>query len=316
VQKNIIFEMSNRVIITAKCHPYLVEKIAKNGYEICHQPKMVYADLLNEISNCVGLITTTSIKIDKQIIDAAPHLQWIGRLGSGLEHIDTTYATTKGVKCVSSPEGNCNAVAEHCLGLLLNLMNNINKSSYEIRQGKWIRDENRGEELFGKTIGIIGFGHTGSSFAKLLQPFNVTILANDIKKMSYENKYIKNASIEQIVQQADVISLHLPLTPITKHFANDTFFNSLMKQPYIINASRGDIVDTSAIITALANKKIKAAALDVLENEKFETFTEKEKQQLNYLMQQQNVILTPHIAGYSNEAFYKMAKVIVEKLGL
>lgn len=303
-----------KVIITAKCHPYLIEQLTTKGYEINHQPKINYSQLLEVINDYTGLITTTSIIIDKAMLNAATNLKFIGRLGSGLEHIDVAFANSKNIVCVSSPEGNCNAVAEHCLGLLLNLMNNINKGSYDLKQGNFIRDENRGEELFGKTVGIIGFGHTGSSFAKLLQPFNVTILANDIDKTGFENEYIKQASVEQIFENGDVISLHLPLTTLTKYLANDNFFNSLKKQPYFLNTSRGEVVNTDALISAIKNKKVKAVGLDVLENEKLETYTEPENEKLNFLLQQNNVLITPHIAGYSNEAFYKMAKTTLDKL--
>jgi D-3-phosphoglycerate dehydrogenase len=308
--------MSKRVIITAKCHPYLLEALIARGYEVVHLPAIKYEELLSIIATFDGMITTTNVVIDKQMIDAASNLKWIGRLGSGMEHIDIAYAETKNIKCVSSPEGNCNAVAEHCLGLLLSLMNNINKSTVEMKQGKWLRDINRGEELFGKTIGIIGFGHTGSSFAKLLQPFNVKIFANDINKSDFDNEYIEKASLEQIKKNADIISLHLPLTELTKYYANDTFFNSLERKPYFINTSRGDVVDTNALINAIKNNKLKAVALDVLENEKLETYSDVEKQQLDFLLKRDDVIITPHIAGYSNEAFYKMAKIVIEKLEL
>ena len=308
--------MSNKVIIASHCHKVLIESLTKKGFEVNHLPNATYSELLEQASHIVGLIVATGINIDKNFIDAAQQLQWIGRLGSGIEHIDVEYANSKNIKCVSSPEGNRNAVAEHSLGLLLNLMNNISKSNNEIKDGKWLRDENRGEELFGKTVGIIGFGNAGSAFANLLQSFNVKVLANEINKSEFENNYIKKASLQEIFDQADVVSLHLPLTHLTKHLANDDFFNSFKKQIYFLNTCRGEVVNTDALINALKNKKIKAAGLDVLENEKLHSYSKKEKDHLDFLLQQQNVIITSHIAGYSFQASFKMAEILLQKLNL
>ena len=311
--------MSNKVIVTAAVHPFLLATLEQKGFEICYEPTISYDELHLKIADAVGLIVTTRLQIDAKIIDNAKALKWIGRLGSGMELIDTALAESKGILCVSSPEGNCTAVGEHSLGLLLNLMHRIHPAYGAIKMGQWIRDENRGDELTGKKVGIIGFGHTGSAFAKVLTGFDVEILAHDIypRALGWQQfPHVKMVHLETIQQEAEVISLHLPLTPLTKHFANTHFFEALKQQPYFLSTCRGDVTSTQAVLEALQNQQIRGAGLDVLENEQLDSYNETEKANLEALMALPNFILTPHIAGYSQEAYYKMSKILLKKLGL
>lgn len=304
------------ILITAPVHPWLTGYFSKKGYAFRYEPAISPAEVDMLLPELTGLVVTTRVPVTAEMMNRAPYLKWIGRLGSGMELIDVDYARKKNIQCVSTPEGNRNAVAEHTLALLLNLMNNINRSNWEIHQLQWRREENRGFELSGKTVGIIGYGNTGEAFAKILTGFQTTVLAYDRYRFGFGKGNVREAGLEQVCRYADVISFHVPLTDETFHLADEAFFDSLQNKPFIINTSRGPVTNTRALLNAIRTGKIAGAALDVLEKEPLSGYDATETELLKELMACDNVLITPHIAGYSHEAFLKMAQWLVKKLKL
>lgn len=304
------------IIITAPVHPFLINVLKDKGIDFDYAPTISDNELFDKIEKATGLIVSTRLEIDSKIIEKAIRLQWIGRLGSGMEIIDVNFAESKNIRCVSSPEGNRTAVAEQALGMLLSLMHHIRKSADEVKEGNWLRNENRGTELSGKIVGIIGYGNTGSEFSRLLTPFNVKVLAVDKYKSGFSGEHVKESDLDEVCTLSDVISFHLPLNKETAYYADAAFFKTLKRKPIIINTSRGKIIDTRQLIDALKNNMISGVALDVLENEELTSYNNEEKEMLKFLTRQKNVIITPHIGGYSHEAHYKMSQILLEKLGI
>jgi D-3-phosphoglycerate dehydrogenase len=309
-----------KILFIDSAHPSLKEELRKHAF-ICEED---FTSSKSEIEKKIfaydGVVLRSRFDIDKKFIDATTHLKFIARVGAGMEHIDVKYAEQKGIKCLSSPEGNSNAVAEHALGMMLSLLNNICKANSEVKGGKWIREGNRGTELEGKTIGIYGYGNTGSAFAKVLCGFDVKVLAYDKYKKNFGNENVKEASPEEVFLHTDVLSLHLPLTDETKYMVNDSFIRRFKKNIYLINSSRGPIVKTDDLIKNLNSGKILGACLDVLEYEEtsFEEISSAVSShslvELEYLKSSSNVILTPHIAGWSYQSSEKMARILVQKI--
>jgi D-3-phosphoglycerate dehydrogenase len=298
-------------------HPLLWEQLEEAGFHNEADFTSSKTEIEAKIHNYNGIIIRSRFKIDREFIDKATNLKFIARVGAGLESIDCDYAKAKNIQLIAAPEGNRNAVGEHTLGMLLSLMNKLNRADKLVREGKWIREGNRGNELEGKTIGLIGYGNMGKSFAKKLRGFDVEVLCFDIlPDVGDENA--RQVSLQELQQKADVLSLHIPWTPETDKMINTNFINAFAKPFWFINTSRGKNVVTDDLVTALQSGKILGAGLDVLEYEKlsFENlFIDAEKPKaFEYLLQSENVLLTPHIAGWTFESHQKLAQVIVDKI--
>jgi len=298
-------------------HPLLWSQLQEAGFTNEEDFTSIREEVEAKIQNYNGIVIRSRFKIDKTFLDKATNLQFIARVGAGLESIDCDYAIEKGIRLIAAPEGNSNAVGEHAVGMLLSLLNKLNSADKLVREGKWIREGNRGYELEGKTIGIIGYGNMGKSFAKKLRGFDVKVLCHDIlENVSDENA--TQVSLQELQKQADVLSLHLPWTNETDKMVNTKFINSFAKPFWFINTSRGKNVVTDDLVAALQSEKILGAGLDVLEYEKlsFENlFIDSEKPAaFLYLLASEKVLLTPHIAGWTFESHEKLAQTIVNKI--
>ena len=306
-----------KVLFVDNVHPILKDRLASRGFLCIDGTKMSRTEIEMELMHAFGIVIRARFTLDKEFIKSAKQLKFIARSGSGLENIDQSYCKERNILLFNSPEGNRNAVAEHALGMLLTLLNKINQADKQVKNGVWDREGNRGEELDGKTIGLIGYGNNGAAFAKKLRGFDVKVLAYDKYKTGFGDHFVQECTLEAIFQQVDVVSFHIPLNTETKYFANDAFFDSFSKPVRLLNLSRGKIVNTKDLVSALKAKKVVGACLDVLEFEtkSFESFFEQHlPEEFDYLIHSENVILTPHVGGWTTESYFKLSNVLADKI--
>ena len=296
-----------RILIADRTHEVLEEKLREAGFVVSVEPDHDYESLVAAAQGCVGLVVRSKVIIDSKFIDRVPSLSCIGRVGAGMETIDVEYAESKGISCLNSPEGNRDAVGEHAVGLLLALIDNIARADAEVRQGLWRREANRGLELGSLTVGIIGYGNMGQSFAKRLSGFGCRVVIYD--------KYKEIGTLEEVQREADVVSFHVPLTDETHHYLDTGFIEAMAKPFFVVNTARGAVVDTEALVQGLERGKVRGAALDVLEYENMQADGLGDVPvSMQYLMRSPLTVLTPHVAGWTVESKYKLAAVLADKM--
>ena len=303
-----------KILLLDKNHPLITEQLSEKGFVLEEDFSSSYEQVLEKIHLYEGIIIRSRIPLDAHFLEKAKNLKFIARVGAGMENIDTAKAQELGIKLINSPEGNKDAVAEHVIGTLLVLMNRLFISSNEVKKGIWLREENRGEEILGKTFGIIGYGNMGKAVAKRLSGFGCKTIFYDIKP-NLSDEFATQVSLQELQENADILSLHTPLTEDTLYMIDEEFISKMKKNFYFINTARGKNLKTSALVNALKSGKIKGACLDVLEYEKtsFENL-ETKNEDLEYLLNSEKVIITPHIAGWTHESKIKLAQVIVDKI--
>jgi D-3-phosphoglycerate dehydrogenase len=307
----------DKVVFLDSVHPILWERLEKAGYQCIDLSTADKSDCISGIKDCTGIVIRSRFTMNEEFLQFSPNLKFIARSGAGMENIDTAYCEQRGIQLHNAPEGNRNAVGEHALGMLLSLLNKLHSADKEVRSGKWDREGNRGWELDGKTVGIIGYGNNGSAFAKKLRGFDIKLMAFDKYKTGFGDHFVMESTLDAILMQADIISFHIPQNEETMWMVNESFINKVQNPVWLLNLSRGKIVQTSSLVKALKNGKILGAGLDVLEYEKssFESFFEQElPSDFKYLLEADNVILTPHVGGWTHESYFKLSNVLADKI--
>lgn len=301
-----------RILIADKLHPLFKDEALKLGYEVDDMPGISREETLAIIDRYTGIAIRTKFKIDAELILAGTNLRFIARAGAGMDNIDLNTAATQNITCINAPEGNRDAVGEHAVGMLLSIMNNLRKADIEVREGIWDREGNRGIELGGRTVAIIGYGFMGRSFAQKLSGFGVNVIAYDKYKTGFSDQFAREVSMEQVVKQADVLSFHIPLTRETRQMVDDEYLFHFRKPIILLNTARGEILNTAALLRAIESGKVIGAGLDVLEVEKFPNLDELEW--FDQLRKNEKVLLSPHVAGWSVESYRRISEVLAEKL--
>ncbi|RZS96927.1 2-hydroxyacid dehydrogenase [Cecembia calidifontis] len=308
------FDQFRKVLIIDEMHLSIIPLLEAEGFMVDYRPEIKRPEILAIIHGYIGLIIRSKTPIDRELLEKAENLKFIGRAGAGLDKIDLKYLEERNIRLFHAAEGNRDAVGEHALGGLLALFNNISRSDREVRKGIWNREENRGEELQGKTVGILGYGNMGSAFAKKLIGFDVRIIAYDRYKTKFGNEFVEEVDFETLTEQADILSLHVPLTQETKGFLTYEVLRKFRKPIYLINTARGEIISFSTLNKAFDEGILKGAVLDVLENEKFDSFTEDQKKEFERLASRENILFSPHIAGWTFQSYEKINRVLIEKI--
>jgi len=303
-----------QVVFIDTVHPILWQRLEAAGYTCVDASELGYEACIESIQTAVGIVIRSRFRLDEQFLATAQNLEFIARSGAGMENIDVSYCESRYIELFNAPEGNRNAVAEHALGMLLNLFRNINKGDREVRQGVWDREGNRGVELDGKTVGIIGFGNNGSAFAKKLSGFDVRVLAYDKYKAVPNLGQVEAATLEQIFDEADVVSFHVPQNEETLFWGNSEFFNAFQKPIYLLNMSRGKIVKIKDLLQAIDQGKVLGACLDVLEFESTSFSEIDTNETLTQLLNHPKVVLSPHIAGWTHESYFLLSDVLADKI--